>query len=105
MTNRDEAATRLMQALHDKGIEYLRFELPDMHGVSRSKVVPADKVEAFARRGLNFYGGVIGLDTSSNVVPASGMPSARISPRDPATSLCASFQRSTRARVMSDARL
>ena len=26
-----------------------------------------------ARGGLNFYGGVLGLDTSSNVVPASGL--------------------------------
>src|ERR1700755_130937 len=63
----------LMSALREMDIEYLRFELPDMHGVSRSKTVPIDKVEAYARSGLNFYGGVLGLDTSSNVVPASGL--------------------------------
>ena len=47
-----------------------------MHGISRSKTVPIDKVEDYARRGLNFYGGILGLDTSSNVVPASGLHGA-----------------------------
>ena len=69
---KDRIAT-FMAELEGKQIEYLRFELPDMHGVSRSKTVPIDKVEAYARSGLNFYGGVLGLDTSSNVVPASGL--------------------------------
>ena len=69
---KDRIAT-FMAELEQKQIEYLRFELPDMHGVSRSKTVPMDKVEAYARGGLNFYGGVLGLDTSSNVVPASGL--------------------------------
>ena len=50
----------LMAELESTKIEYLRFELPDMHGVSRSKTVPIDKVESYARRGLNFYGGVLG---------------------------------------------
>ncbi len=77
MTDRDEQATRLMAKLREHNIEYLRFELPDMHGLSRSKTVPADKVESYARRGLNFYGGVLGLDTSSNVVPASALHTQR----------------------------
>src|SRR5919198_5862517 len=63
----------MMGQLKKLGIEYLRFELPDMHGISRSKTVPTDKVEVYARHGLNFYGGAIGLDTSSNVVVDSGM--------------------------------
>ncbi len=44
----------LMAALKKNEIEYLRFEMADMAGVSRSKTVPIDKVESFARRGLNF---------------------------------------------------
>ena len=36
---------------------------------TRSRTTPA--------RGLNFYGGVLGLDTSSNVVPASGLHTQR----------------------------
>jgi glutamine synthetase len=73
----EERIATFMAELEGKQIEYLRFELPDMHGVSRSKTVPIDKVEAYARTGLNFYGGVLGLDTSSNVVPASGLHGER----------------------------
>ena len=69
----DDPVASLMAALKKNEIEYLRFEMADMAGVSRSKTVPIDKVESYARRGLNFYGGVLGLDTSSNVVPASGL--------------------------------
>lgn len=69
----DDAVAGLMAALKKNGTEYLRFEMADMAGVSRSKTVPVDKVESYARHGLNFYGGVLGLDTSSNVVPASGL--------------------------------
>jgi glutamine synthetase len=67
----EDPVARLMAGLAEHHIDYLRFELPDMHGISRSKTVPVDKVEGYARRGLNFYGGVLGLDTSSNVVPGS----------------------------------
>jgi glutamine synthetase len=77
MTDREARAAELMGKLAEHGIEYLRFELPDMHGISRSKTVPLDKVEDYARRGLNFYGGILGLDTSSNVVPASAMHAQR----------------------------
>ncbi len=59
--------------LKAKNIRYLRFELPDLHGVSRNKVVPIDKVEGYARKGLNFYGGTVGLDSSSGVVGGSGL--------------------------------
>ncbi|MEZ2131422.1 MULTISPECIES: glutamine synthetase family protein [unclassified Sinorhizobium] len=72
-TETTDPVGELMATLREMDIEYLRFELPDMHGVSRSKTVPIDKVEAYARHGLNLYGGVLGLDTSSNVVPASGL--------------------------------
>ncbi|MEL7502894.1 MAG: glutamine synthetase family protein [Cyanobacteria bacterium J06554_6] len=61
-----------VQSLTEQGIRYVRFELPDLHGVSRLKVVPIDKVEGYARKGLNFYGGTLALDTASSVVPNSG---------------------------------
>src|SRR5262245_35488054 len=77
MTDREKNATDLMAKLAEHGTEYLRFELPDLHGISRSKTVPTDKVESYARHGLNFYGGILGLDTSSNVVPASAMHTQR----------------------------
>src|ERR1700752_3433680 len=48
-------------------------ELPDLHGISRSKLVPIDAVEGYARKGLNMYGGVLGLDTASNVISGTGL--------------------------------
>ncbi len=52
-------------------IDYVRFEFPDLHGTSRLKVVPLDKAEGYARKGLNMYGGVLALDTASSVVPGA----------------------------------
>jgi len=51
-----------------QGIRNVRFELPDMHGTSRSKIVPIDHVERYARDGLNMYGGAVVLDSRSDVV-------------------------------------
>lgn len=70
--NTFDNVTQFVKCLTDQGIEYIRFELPDLHGVSRTKVVPIDKVESFTRKGLNFYGGCLALDTASMVVPGSG---------------------------------
>ncbi len=64
--------SEFMKELNRQGVEYVRFELPDLHGVSRLKVVPINKVEGYVRQGLNFYGGTLALDTSSLVVPESG---------------------------------
>ena len=68
---------QFLTTLKEQAIEYLRFELPDLHGVSRLKVVPIDKVEGYLRKGLNFYGGTLGLDTASMVVPGSGLHAER----------------------------
>ena len=59
--------------LKGDGIEFLRFELPDLHGISRSKMVPLPAVEGYARKGLNMYGGILGLDTASNVISGTGL--------------------------------
>jgi glutamine synthetase len=55
----------------DTGIRYVRFELPDLHGTSRSKTVPIDHAEGYAQTGLNMYGGAVVLDTRSDVVPGT----------------------------------
>ncbi len=72
MAANDRIST-FVEDLKAKNIRYLRFELPDLHGTSRTKVVPVDKVEGYARRGLNFYGGTLALDSASGVVPGSGL--------------------------------
>lgn len=71
-TSAPETITSWVESLKDQGIKYVRFELPDLHGVSRLKVIPLGQVERYARKGLNFYGGTLALDTASSVVPASG---------------------------------
>jgi glutamine synthetase len=53
------------------GIGFVRFELPDMHGISRSKTVPIAHAADYADRGLNMYGGASVLDTRSDVVPGT----------------------------------
>ena len=40
-----------------QGIRFVRFELPDMHGTSRSKMVPIEHAAGYAAEGLNMYGG------------------------------------------------
>jgi len=70
---KDDRISEAVKALRADGIQYLRFELPDLHGTSRSKLVPIDAVEGYARRGLNLYGGTLGLDTASNVVSGTGL--------------------------------
>lgn len=67
-----EAISTWVADLQKQGIKYVRFELPDLHGVSRLKVIPINKVESYARKGLNFYGGTLALDTASSVVSGSG---------------------------------
>ncbi len=68
-----DQVTTMMTALKKMQARYLRFELPDLHGTSRTKVVPIDKVEGYARKGLNFYGGTIGLDSASAVIGGTGV--------------------------------
>src|SRR5579884_3332682 len=53
------------------GIRNVRFELPDMHGTSRSKIVPIENAGSYARNGLNMYGGTVVLDSRSDVVPGT----------------------------------
>ncbi|NER79185.1 MAG: glutamine synthetase [Leptolyngbya sp. SIO1D8] len=67
-----EDISNWVKSLEDQGVRYVRFELPDLHGVSRLKVIPLAKVAGYAGKGLNFYGGTLALDTASSVVPASG---------------------------------
>ncbi|WP_204137063.1 glutamine synthetase family protein [Halomicronema sp. CCY15110] len=71
-TSAPETIADWVESLQQQGVKYVRFELPDLHGVSRLKVIPIAKVEGYARKGLNFYGGTLALDTASSVVSASG---------------------------------
>ena len=54
-----------------RGIRNVRFELPDMHGTSRSKIVPIEHAAGYSKDGLNMYGGAAVLDSRSDVVPGT----------------------------------
>ena len=68
MTDDNASISELVRAWREQGVRYVRFELPDLHGTSRSKIVPLAHVEGFAASGLNMYGGAVTLDTASSVV-------------------------------------
>ncbi|MBV8734961.1 MAG: hypothetical protein JO120_09295, partial [Solirubrobacterales bacterium] len=74
----------------EQGVRRVRFELPDMHGNSRSKLVPIEHAGRYAEQGLNMYGGTVVLDTRSDVVPGTlyneeiGYADQRLKP-DPST--------------------
>ena len=70
---KDDRIGAAVARLRKDGIEWVRFEQSDLHGTSRSKLVPIGAVEGYARKGLNFYGGVIALDTASHVIPGTGL--------------------------------
>ncbi len=61
----------IVEGWRKQGVRKVRFELPDMHGTSRSKIVPLDHVESYVRTGLNMYGGTVVLDSRSDIVPGT----------------------------------
>lgn len=64
----EKTAAQIIEDWRAQGIRYVRFEVPDMHGTSRSKLVPVEHAPGFATGGLNMYGGAGVLDTRSDVV-------------------------------------
>ena len=61
----------VLEGWRSDGIEFVRFELPDMHGISRSKTIPIGHAQDYAENGVNMYGGASVLDTRSDVVPGT----------------------------------
>jgi glutamine synthetase len=59
---------RILDEWGKRDVRYVRFELPDVHGLSRSKTVPLEHAGRYAERGLNMYGGAAVLDTADSVV-------------------------------------
>ena len=62
----------VLSGIAGDGIEFVRFEQTDLHGISRSKTIPAKHVESFARNGLNFLLGQLGFDAQAGVAPGTG---------------------------------
>jgi glutamine synthetase len=68
----EQSAHEFAQSLQENSVEYVRFELPDLAGLSRGKTVPIAHVESYARHGLNLYGGTVTLDSASLPIAGTG---------------------------------
>jgi glutamine synthetase len=81
-----KSIAELEQTMLSDGVEYLRFEQTDTHGISRSKTVPVRHFKHFAEHGLNFLLGQLGFDVQAGVAPGTGyleergFPDSRIFP-------------------------
>lgn len=62
----------IKKTIRDRNIQFIRFEQADLYGVSRSKTVPVGCFMDYIRNGLNFYGGLLGLDIQSMVPTGTG---------------------------------
>jgi glutamine synthetase len=67
-----ESARDFAQSLRENSVEYVRFELPDLAGLSRGKTVPIGQVENYTLNGLNLYGGTVTLDSDSLPIAGTG---------------------------------
>jgi glutamine synthetase len=65
---RQGSVAQVLDEWRAHGVRYVRFELPDMHGTSRSKTIPIEHCASYAEGGLNMYGGTVVLDSRSDVV-------------------------------------
>jgi glutamine synthetase len=53
-------------------VRWVRIEMADIHAIARSKTVPLEKFPTYARKGLNFYGGILLQDASGWDIPQGG---------------------------------
>lgn len=67
-----EEADAFVARVREAGFDYVRFETPDMAGLSRGKTIPVDHIAGYMRKGLNLYGGTVALDSYSIPVRNSG---------------------------------
>jgi len=68
----DRQAQEFVEKVKSRGFEFLRFELPDMAGLSRGKTIPVNHIASYLKSGLNLYGGTVALDSYSIPVRDSG---------------------------------
>lgn len=74
-TTMDKKANMLLnieKQIQANNIQFIRFEQFDLYGVSRSKTVPIETFMSYVENGLNFYGGLLGLDIQSMVPSGTG---------------------------------
>lgn len=70
--HKKQSLDSIKKSIRDHEIQFIRFEQADLHGVSRSKTVPVGCFLDYVENGLNFYGGLLGLDIQSMVPSGTG---------------------------------
>lgn len=70
--SRSQSIDAIKKSIRDHNIQFVRFEQADLHGISRSKTVPVNSFMDYLDNGLNFYGGLLGLDVQSLVPTGTG---------------------------------
>jgi len=71
-TRRGDPIGALEKRMAADGVEFVRFEQTDTHGIARSKTVPTRHFAEFAERGLNFILGQLGFDAQGGVALGTG---------------------------------
>lgn len=68
--------------LHDVGVQFVRLQFSDLHGIPRGKVVPMHAFSRVAHEGLAFAGAVMTLDLRHNTIAGleEGIPDMRARP-------------------------
>jgi len=62
----------IKEQIKEHGIDTLRIDFPDMHGVSRGKIMPASRLDEILEEGINCAKPTFSLDLSYNIPPGTG---------------------------------
>ena len=62
----------IQERIKAENIDTLRIEYPDLHGICRSKAVPAKRLEAVAEEGINFTQTIYAVNLANDVAPETG---------------------------------
>src|ERR1700756_402471 len=68
----EQQASQFVEKVKGQGFDFVRFEFPDMAGLSRGKTIPINHIAGYLKSGLNLYGGTVALDSYSIPVRNSG---------------------------------
>lgn len=63
----------LIKLIEAQGLETIRCEYPDFHGIARGKRMPAKEFVEIIERGVNFCVSVFSLDLSGNAASGTGL--------------------------------
>ncbi len=62
----------IQEVMAAEGIDSLRLEYPDLHGICRNKLMPAGRLEHIAQEGLNFAQAIYAINLANDVALETG---------------------------------